>query len=171
MQDSRTQVFSQRGTVFETMPGASTSNPHIFKLRMAVNQEIAVPSIFVLAYACFNHRSVLEFRYVLPQIFSQLSDGGFLYYSHTCVRVKALSMTVKCNFEPASLDIRQRVRQSGMRAMQPHWHLGWPEIQATRRSAKKKYFLSGGKYSIAEQFSKNLWQPWTAAKNKCSCRN
>src|SRR6476646_296978 len=98
-------------------------------------------------------------------------DGGLRDGPHSGIRIELFSVQIESNLEAAPFDIRQRVRQSGMRAMQPHWHLGWPEIQATRRSAKKKYFLSGGKYSIAEQFSKNLWQPWTAAKNKCSCRN
>ena len=65
MQNSLAQVFSQRGAVFKAMPRASAGDPDILELRMAVDQEIAVPGIFVLANARFQHGRVRQLRYVL----------------------------------------------------------------------------------------------------------
>ena len=76
-------------------------------------------------------------------------DGRFRDGPHTGIRIEVLSVTVKSNFESPALDIRQRIRQSGMRAMQPHWHFCRTEIRATRRSAKKENFLPGQKYPLA----------------------
>ena len=117
MQDSPAQVFSQRGTMFKAMARASADNPHIFKLRMAVDQEIAVPCIFILADARLKHRRVLQLRYILPQIFSQLGYRRFPYYSHIAVGIEALSVAIKSNLESAALYIGQGIRQAGMRAM------------------------------------------------------
>ena len=78
-------------------------------------------------------------------------------------------MTVKCDLESAALNIGERVRQIGMRAMQPHRHVWRTEIRAARRRPQKKYFLPGGKNTIAQQRRKNFGQPRTAAEDKCAC--
>ena len=65
MQNSLAQVFSQRGAVFKAMPRASAGDPDILELRMAVDQEIAVPGIFVLAYAGLNNWRMHQRRYML----------------------------------------------------------------------------------------------------------
>ncbi len=150
MENSSAQVFSQRGTMFKAMSRASAGNPHIFKLRMAVNQEITIPCIFILAYARFKHRRMLQLRYVFSQVCAQIIDGRLRHHSHTGIRIEALSVTVKSNFESAAFDIRQRIRQTGMCAMQPYRHFWRTEIGAARRSAKKKYFLPGDKYPLAQ---------------------
>src|SRR3954451_2355844 len=102
MQDSCAQVLSQRGAVFKTVPRPSACNPGIFELRMAVDQEIAVPCIFVLAYARFDNRRILQRRYVLLQIFAQADDGRFCYHTPACIRIKTLSMQVKSDLESSS---------------------------------------------------------------------
>ncbi len=55
MQNSFAQVFSQRRSVFKAVSRTSACDPDILELRMAIDQEIAVPCIFVLAYARFEH--------------------------------------------------------------------------------------------------------------------
>ena len=91
---------------------------------------------------------MLQLRYVFPQICAQIINRRFRYYPHTGVRIEALAMTIKSDFEPTSLDIWQRIRQSGVRTMQPHWHFGRQEIRAARRNTKKEDFLLGHKYPL-----------------------
>jgi hypothetical protein len=53
-QDSLASVFADGRTVFEAVPRASAHQPDIFKIRMPVDQEIAVGGIFILADAGFR---------------------------------------------------------------------------------------------------------------------
>ena len=134
MQDSFAQVLSERRAVFEAMSRSSATYPHIFKLRMAVDQEIAVPRIFVLAYARFQHGRVRQLQYVLPQIYAQAINRRFGYHPRACVRIKAITVAVKSNLESASLNVGQRVGQIGMGTMQPYRHFGRLKIRACRRA-------------------------------------
>src|SRR4030081_395392 len=80
-------------------------------------------------------------------------------------------MAVKSDFESAPFNVRQRIRQAGMRAMQPHRHFGRTELRASRGRSQKKHFLPRRKYSFSEQFRKNLRQPGAATKYECSRQN
>src|SRR5580700_11369441 len=51
VQDACGGILADRGTVFEAMPRASSHQPYIVELRMAVDQEIAVGRVLVLAHA------------------------------------------------------------------------------------------------------------------------
>src|ERR1700731_2231677 len=92
-------------------------------------------------------------------------------HPHIGVWIEALSMTVKSDFESAPFNVRQRIRQAGMRAMQPHWHLGRTEIRASRGRSEKEHFLPRRKYPFSQQFRKNLRQPRAATKHECSRQN
>src|SRR6476646_7725040 len=98
-------------------------------------------------------------------------DGGLRDGPHSGIRIELFSVQIESNLEAAPFDIRQRVRQSGMRAMQPHRHFWWPELGVACPGAQEKYFLPRRENAVAQQFWKNLWQPRAAAKNKCTCRN
>ena len=65
MQNSSAQVLSQRGAVFKAVSRTSARDPDILELRMAIDQEIAVPCIFVLANARLDNWRVLQCRYML----------------------------------------------------------------------------------------------------------
>ena len=52
--DARRDVFAQRGAVFEPMAGAASYQPYVVEIGMAVDQEIAVRSVLVLADARFD---------------------------------------------------------------------------------------------------------------------
>ena len=54
VQDTRGDILADGGTVFEAVSGAAADQPDVCEIGMAVDQEIAVGCIFVLADARFN---------------------------------------------------------------------------------------------------------------------
>ena len=62
MQNSSAQIFAQRRPVLKAMSRASARDPDIFKLRMAVDQEIAVGAVLILADARLVERPPRERR-------------------------------------------------------------------------------------------------------------
>src|SRR3989442_12336850 len=58
--DPRGDVLAQYGSVFEAVPRAAAHQPDVFKRGMAVDQEVAVRGVLVLADAALNHRSVFH---------------------------------------------------------------------------------------------------------------
>src|ERR1700730_8242695 len=44
-------ILAERGAMLKPVPRASAHKPDVFHFRMPVDQEISIPSVFVLAYA------------------------------------------------------------------------------------------------------------------------
>src|SRR5690349_5633076 len=126
---------------------------------MAVNQEIAVPRVLVLANASFEDRRVRHCGNVLLQVALQSLNRRWRNYTHAHVRIKRAPVTVKRDLESAALDIRQRIRKIRVRAIQPDRHAGSAENVTAWRRSQKEYLLSRGKYAVAQQVRKQFRQP------------
>jgi hypothetical protein len=58
--DELREIFADGWTVFEAVAGSATGEPDVFESGMTVENEIAVGSVFVLADAALDKRSVGE---------------------------------------------------------------------------------------------------------------
>src|SRR5690242_3074774 len=104
---------------------------------------------------------------MLAQVSAQSVDGGLRYNPHPGIGIEVLSMQVEGDLDAPAFDIRQRVRQAGMRAMQPYRHFRRPESRAACRGAKKKHLLPRGENALAQQTGKDLRQPRAATEDEC----
>src|ERR1044071_3939703 len=115
---------------------------------MRVNQKVAIPSIFILAHARLQNGSIRQSRNMLTQVGAQTVDGCLRNGPHSGIRIEFFPMQIEGNLEAPAFDIRQGVRQTRVRAMQPYRHFWRTKIRAARRSPKKKDLLSGYKYPL-----------------------
>src|SRR5579885_363419 len=60
IQQPPSHVFAYGRPMLKAMPRAASNQPHIFKLRVPVNQEIAVGCVFVLAHSRLNDRRITQ---------------------------------------------------------------------------------------------------------------
>ncbi len=97
-------------------------------------------------------------------------DGCLRDGPHSGIGIELFSVQVEGDLEAPAFDIRQGVRQAGMRAMQPYRHFWRTEIRIASRGAEKKYFLPRRENALAQQIGKDFRQPRAATKNKCSRR-
>src|ERR1035441_3630004 len=73
VQDACGDIFAHRGTVLEAMPGASANQPSVGEIRVAVDQEIAVGCVLVLADARFYERRMPQGGQTLAE---KVARGG-----------------------------------------------------------------------------------------------
>ncbi len=134
---------------------------------MAVDQEIAVPCILVLANARLNDGCVLERRNVFLQIGAQALLRNLADDTLTAVGIELHSVLVKRDLEAAVLNVWQRVRTVRMRMVQPSRHLAHAECFVVRR-AEEENFLAGGEDTLAQKLGKQFGQPGSAGKDECA---
>ena len=72
MGDAGGDVFAQGGAVLEAVSGAAAYQPDILKIRVAVDQEVAVGGVLVLAEARFDDGGILQGWKALGK---ELADG------------------------------------------------------------------------------------------------
>src|SRR5262245_11259324 len=107
--DARRDIFAQRRAVFESVAGAASGEPDIVEIWMAVDQEIAVRSVFVLADARFDERGARQRRKPpghkrarhLERVFGHLALGG--------VGVNRFAVTIEREFEASIFQVRHAV--------------------------------------------------------------
>src|ERR1700756_197841 len=77
------QILTQRRSVFKAMTGAAARDPYVFKIRMTVDEKVAVPRVFVLAYPSLDNRRMLQGGDVLAQVGAQVLDGRLCDATHS----------------------------------------------------------------------------------------
>src|SRR5437899_8340971 len=99
VQDLTREVFSHRRTVLESMSGAASREPNVAQRRVPVDQEVAVPGVFVLADSRLNNWSMCKVGESVcdesPDLF-HLSRG---HHARLRVRIDLLSVLVQRNFQ------------------------------------------------------------------------
>src|SRR5882724_11216972 len=94
VQDLAREVFSHRRTVLESMSGAASREPHVAQRGVPVDQEVAVPGVFVLADSRLNNWCVRKAGESVgeepPDLF-RLSRG---HHARLRVRIDTLSVLV-----------------------------------------------------------------------------
>src|SRR5579862_5547896 len=60
--DERRDILAQRRSMLESVSRSSAHQPHVLKIRMPVDQKIAVRRVLVLTHARFHDRSIGQRR-------------------------------------------------------------------------------------------------------------
>src|SRR5438552_6012976 len=157
--------------MLKTVPGAAPGNPDIFECRMAVNQEIAIGGVFVLADTDFYHRSIPQARKVLIHIMAPLHDGLLIHNPHGGVRIQVSTMAIKSNFHAPVINVRKHVWALRMAVVQPCRHVTNAKTVITGRYTEEENLLPRGMDALCKQFGKQFRQPRSAGKNECSGRD
>src|SRR5262245_28451451 len=97
-------VLAQCRAVLEAVSRATAHQPNVLELGMAINQEIAVGSVFVLADASFDDRRVAQFGKTPRHIVANFPEGLIAHYAHAAFGIKFRSVSIECNLEAAALE-------------------------------------------------------------------
>src|SRR6266700_5446378 len=165
--DPRGHVLAQYGAVFEAVPRAAAHQPDVFKRGMAVDQEVAVRGVLVLADAAFNHGGIFhggEKMLSVPAGFLQPFEGRD---SPAGVGVKRRTVPVNRHLKTSVLKVGHAVSLI-VTQVDPRRQRGRLEPWVTRRHAEEEDLLARRKYAVAEQVRKHLGEPRTAGENKDS---
>src|SRR5258708_27370107 len=135
--------------MFEAVPRASTNQPDVFCFRMAIDQEISIPGVFVLADTRLNNGSVLQSRNVLLQVGAKTLDGWLTDHPVRAVGIKLRTVTVKGDLESALFNVGQRIWTVRMRVVQPRRHLGRAEAVVAGGGSEKKHLLTRWENAVA----------------------
>src|SRR5271154_1653194 len=131
---------------------------------MAINQKIAIGSIFVLAHARLDNWCISQSRETRSHIF--LHDFGLRGRRQTRLRIgiDALPMMIERNLQPAAFNVGHPVififlkkpRRQGRRS----------ESRVSRRHPQKEDFLATWENSLSKNLGKHFAEPGSASKNK-----
>src|SRR5882762_255663 len=132
-------IFPDRRAVLEPMSRAPACKPHIFHLRMPVDQKIPVPSVFVLAHARFHNRRVAQGREAPCHILSNHFRHRGRHDPRLRVRINSLAMLVKRNLQSPSLDVRHSINQVFLKQPRRQRRRCKPHIAC--RNAEEEHFL------------------------------
>ena len=158
------KIFAERGAVFEAVTGTAASDPDIWPLGMAIDEEIAVGSIFVLAYPGFDDGCVFESRETAGE---KIACGLCAFLRRDArlgVRVDGFAMGIAREFQAAAFDIRHAIEFVFLE--KPGGQTGRGETRIARRSAEEKNLLTGREDAACEKFWKNLAEPGAASENE-----
>src|SRR5262245_38510896 len=152
LDDARRDVFAQGRAVFESVAGAASYQPDVVEIGMAVDKEIAVRRVFVLANPRLDERRVRQPRKApgqkrarqLKRIFSQVALGG--------VRVNRLAVTIEPEFEAAIFQVGHAVSFGA--EIDPGRRQRRGEARVARRDTEKIHLLASRANSISEQRGK-----------------
>src|SRR5215472_995766 len=123
---------------------------------MAVDQEVTVPGVLILAYPGFDHGRLRQRGYVLLQVGLQMLERICTDQPCLMIRITLRPVTVEGNLEASAVDVGQRIWPIRMRVMKPGWHLSHVEGSAARWRTEKEDVLSRREDSFREHVGKEL---------------
>src|SRR5580693_2678148 len=131
---------------------------------MAIDQEVAIGGVLVLANARFDNRRGFQGREsagdeILRPVHTRSRDQPGLR-----VRIDVFAMRVAGKFQAARLNVRHTV---GLFLLeQPCRQKGRDKARVTRGCAEEEYFLASREDSLAKQLWKHFAEPWAARKHE-----
>src|ERR1022692_4833378 len=164
MQDTCGDILADRWTMLEAMPGASTHQPNVGEVRVAVDQEIAVGRVLVLADARLHQGRMPQSGQALAE---EIARGGERIGGWDAVgggRVDGRAVLVEGDFDAAVFQIGKTVGPARIAEVDPHRH-GWrSEARVAGRCPKEERLLARGHDAFGEQIRKQFGQPRTAGE-------
>src|SRR5216684_7682576 len=150
--------------MLEPMPRPAANKPHVFYLRMPVDQKISIPRIFVLADPRLHNRRAAQRRKPLLHKTPRLFRAFRARQARLRIWINALPVSVHCNFQPSALQIRHPINLIFLK--QPRRQRRRRKSRIPRRNAKEKHLLPAGKNPRAQNVRKNFPKPSPARKHK-----
>src|SRR6266536_4100089 len=136
---------------------------------MAVNDEVMVRSVFVLAHAGFNQRRILHSREPKAHIFPHRLEALGTGHTFACGRVKVRAATVIRDFEPASPIFRRKISRNAVHEtvalVGPHRKLLLRKAVVSGRWPEEEHILFGRTNLVANGVREKFSHPRSACKD------
>src|SRR5258707_8009722 len=91
------------------MASTAANQPHVIKLRMKIDQKVAVGGVFVLANTRFRNRRIFQRGQTPGKTLTHLSQSLAGHHSIAGVRIEFGSVTVNRDLDAAPFEIRQTI--------------------------------------------------------------
>src|SRR5262245_10987995 len=128
--------------MLETVARASTNNPDVLRFRVAIQNEIAVRGVFVLAYPAFQQRGLGQRRTAHPQVGARCAESFFRYFALHCAGINDCSTRVVSDLEAAPM-VSRYSEEGTLPSVYPGWQLLFVKARVSRRSAEEEDLLTG----------------------------
>src|SRR5437870_6948810 len=92
-------VLPNHGSMFEAVARTAANQPDVIKLRMKIDQEVAVRSVFVLTDTRFRYRRVFQCGQTPGETLAHLGEPLAGHNSIARIRIKFGSMTIDRDLE------------------------------------------------------------------------
>src|SRR5271166_53187 len=119
---------------------------------MAVHQEIAAGSIFILADAALGNGSLAQRGKTVRHIAASLLHGLRRGQARLRIGIDAFAVPIESDFQPPRLQVRHAVYLIVLE--QPRRQRGWSEARIPWRRGEEKNFLPRGKNTRTENLRK-----------------
>src|SRR5580704_6722637 len=163
MQNARRSILTHRRAVFEAMPGTSADQPDVGVVRVAVDQEIAIGRVLVLADPRFEERGVPQRGKALPE---EIARGGERIGGRCAIRgvgIDGRAMAVEGDFHATAFQIGKSVGSARVAEIDPNRHGRGRETLVAGGWAEEEGLLSRGCDAFAKQIGKELGEPWATS--------
>src|SRR5215213_32113 len=131
---------------------------------MAIDQKVAVGSVFVLADASFSYRRIREQGNSLREVVANFERCIRRDDSLVVIGVKRRPMSIDRDLEAATVQIGQRINQ--IVKIDPRRQPVRLETIVSRRNAEEEDLLATHVNQFAEQVGKEFREPWTTGKHE-----
>src|SRR6266404_1351199 len=136
--------------MLEPVSRSAAYKPNVLYFRMPVDQEITIPSVFVLANTRLHNGRAAQRRKSLLDKTPRLIRSFEARQTRLRVRIDPPAMPVHRNLQPAALQIRHPI--NFVLLEQPRRQRRWSKARVPRRHAKEKHFLPGRKNPLTQNF-------------------
>src|SRR5205807_10305598 len=130
---------------------------------MAIDQKVAVRSVFVLTDAAFDDRCVLHSRQSQSKQASHFCQSLCGRNSIAVVSIERRAMSIDRDLDAASIDVGQAV--SFRFEIDPGWHRRRSKSIVANGTFKIENFLTRWMNAPRQQIGKHLRQPWPAGED------
>src|SRR5580704_369349 len=169
VQELARNIFADCRPMLESVPRPAADEPHIFHLRMPVDQKIAVRCIFVLADARLDHWRIPHGRKTAGHIFLNYFRFCRCRQARLRVGIDALAVMIERNFQPAAFNVRHPVilillKKPRRQSRRSKSLISWGH-------AEEENFLPARKNSVPKNFGENFAEPRSTSEDKLPRRN
>src|ERR1700674_2243297 len=135
--------------MLEAVPRAPAHDPHVLHCRMAVDDEVAVRSLLVLANASFHKRRVLQGREAKAKILANVSQSFLADYPLAVSGIENRTARVVGDLEPAPAAARNSVTKASP-VIGPHRQMRVGKTIIPGRRTKEKDILPGRLHEVTD---------------------
>lgn len=153
-------------TMLEPMAGAPTNQHDVGHRRMAVDEEVAVRAILILAdFSSRQLRASEQWETTVAEG-NNLLEGGSCEFARLSVRIDQYPMLVVGKFDAARFEVGEAIIHVAGVEVGPAWHGFRQEAAIALRWGEIEDLLPGRENSIAKQVRERFLQPWAESEDE-----
>ena len=154
--------FANRRAVLEAVAGAGADQPDAVMSRQAVDQEVAVGAVLILADPGVDQRGVGQAREARGQVAASAGDAVGADLTALGVRIDDGAVGVEAQFEALTLQIRHAIDEVAVVEVSPDRQRWWREAGVSRTDAEMIDLLAGRHDAARKQRGEQGRKPGTA---------